>query len=47
MFENFGMDAQECEVQYKFQKDSLKKEEKQKLIPLSSIKEVFPRHYLA
>ncbi|CAD8206549.1 unnamed protein product [Paramecium pentaurelia] len=47
MFENFGLEVQELEVQYKFQKDSLLKEEKQKLIPLSQIKEVFTRMYLA
>ncbi|CAD8108166.1 unnamed protein product [Paramecium sonneborni] len=47
MFENFGLDVQFQEVQYKFQKDSLLKSEKQKLIPLSQIKEVFPRSYLA
>ncbi|CAK94566.1 unnamed protein product (macronuclear) [Paramecium tetraurelia] len=47
MFENFGLDIQFQEVQYKFQKDSLLKTEKQKLIPLAQIKEVFPRSYLA
>ncbi|CAD8175465.1 unnamed protein product [Paramecium pentaurelia] len=47
MFENFGLDIQFQDVQYKFQKDSLLKTEKQKLIPLSQIKEVFPRSYLA
>ncbi|CAD8107686.1 unnamed protein product [Paramecium sonneborni] len=47
MFENFGLDVQFQEVQYKFQKDSLLKSEKQKLIPFSQIKEVFPRSYLA
>ncbi|CAK57856.1 unnamed protein product (macronuclear) [Paramecium tetraurelia] len=47
MFENFGLESQELEIQYKFQKESLLKAEKQKLIPLSQIKEVFTRMYLA
>ncbi|CAD8118197.1 unnamed protein product [Paramecium sonneborni] len=47
MFENFGLDISEQVVQYKFQKDSLLRVEKQKLIPLCQIKEVFARMYLA